>query len=1594
MRLKVRHLAFLLLLITAVKAQPVAQFSASPSSGCSPLLVNFFNSSTGNPTSFRWDFGDGSSSTRTNPSKTYTNPGSYTVKLIVQGASGRDSIIKSNYIVVYPQPTVEFSVSERSGCAPLTVSFFDSSATAMGNISSWIWDFGDGNFSTSQNPTHTYTVSGTFNVSLKVTTNQGCVKSRTRLRHIRIFEGPNAQFSYQSSNRCTSPVSIQFNNQSTGTAPLQYLWSFGDGSTSTLTNPSHTYTRNASFDVRLIVTNANGCSDTLLNNNAISLGNVLADFSMPARVCARNTVLFNNTSNPTPASSLWIFGNNDTLMSQQGLHTFVSPGNYSVTLISNFGTCRDTVTKSLAVLGGPIAAFHSGDTISCRTPFNVLFSNHSSNATSFLWNFGDNTTSALTNPSHIFHLDGNYSISLVASAANGCTDTLTKNQYVKINKPQVSINNLPQTGCAPFQWTFSSSLISSDSASQYIWDFGDGSTSSLANPTHVFDSGSYKIKLITTTASGCSDTAIIVNGIIVGKKPRINFSATPLITCANMPVYFSDLTTDSVNRWTWYFGDGGTSGLRNPNYIYTDTGYFSVRLIANNNGCSDTLEKEDYIYIKPPIAKFTFTKNCINKYRRVFRGDRSIGADAYFWDFGDGNTSITPNPVHNYNTTGVFQVKLRVVNNSTGCESVNTQEVIIADEKADFTSPDSAICRSTQASFTAINSNPFFVSSYTWNFGDNTGGSGISVTHAYANPGIFSIRLIVTDVLGCRDTLIKPNQIRINGATANFSPTVAGSCLFSNVGFNDLSTLNGTYPINSWSWDFGDGSTQTYTSGPFAHTYQNPGVYSVSLTVTDAFGCTNTKTLNNILQISKPIASFQSNDTLSCPAKTIQFNNNSTGPGLRYFWNFGDGTVDTTMAPSHVYSTDGYYSVSLVVTDQFGCMDSIRRINYIRIVTGRAFFSMSDSVGSCPPLIVNFSNLSSQAASYNWDFGDSTNSTLPSPSHFYSEAGIYTTRLTVLGIGGCYSTYERIITVKGPSGVLRYTPISGCSPVRVEFTASVKNTMSIVWDFNDGNTVITSDSTFSYIYDRPGIYIPGIILRSSDGCQVPIFGRDTLHVQGVRVKFNIQDSVFCNTGNVFFENLSTSDDIIGSYYWDFGDGSHSSSTSPNHTYNTPGMYYPSLIASTSFGCQDTLMRSIPIIISSTPRPLVTHSGNGCTPLSASFFGSVSNPDSTTLTWNWNLDNGRTSNLQNPANEIFQNAGIYDITLTVTNQYGCSDQKAVAIESYPIPVVKSENDTVRCYGRNLTLHATGANTYLWSSSGFMSCTQCADPYVTPDQPTVYHLTGTSVQGCKGYDSVKIIVAYPIHIAVSNGDTLCNGESVLMYASGADTYTWSPAVESLSANNTLVSARPQNTTVYRVTGKDRYNCFSETKEIPIKVYPIPTVEAGADITLSAGSNVDLVPIVSADVTQVIWSPTGNIFRNNYPSISVKPRETTVYTVEVSNPGKCSARDQVTVYVTCDGTNVFIPNTFTPNNDGMNDVFFPRGKGLFSIKSMKIFNRWGEIMFENSGFAANNPGKGWDGTYKGRSLSSDVFVYVLEVVCENNSTLIFKGNVALMK
>jgi gliding motility-associated-like protein len=196
-------------------------------------------------------------------------------------------------------------------------------------------------------------------------------------------------------------------------------------------------------------------------------------------------------------------------------------------------------------------------------------------------------------------------------------------------------------------------------------------------------------------------------------------------------------------------------------------------------------------------------------------------------------------------------------------------------------------------------------------------------------------------------------------------------------------------------------------------------------------------------------------------------------------------------------------------------------------------------------------------------------------------------------------------------------------------------------------------------------------------------------------------------------------------------------------------------------------------------------------------------------------------------------------------------------------------------------------------------------------------------------------------------------------------------------------------------DDHSCFFDTAFVEVIVYPIPTVEIinGSSISLSTGGSVKLSTKNSPDVTRWLWTPSRGLSCNNCPSPVASPTDNIVYKLQVANDANCIARDEIMITSVCNNSNVYVPNTFSPNGDGMNDQFYPRGTGIYTIKNFRVYTRWGQLLYEKKTLDANDAAQGWNGTSAGVKMQPDVYVYMLDVICENSVVFPVKGSITLI-
>lgn len=1479
-------LCVLALLPLHVWAQaPTAAFTANNTSGCSPVVVQFTDQSTGNPTSWSWDLGNGGSSTLQNPGATYITPGTYRVILTATNSNG--STKDTAFITVYAAPSIAFSTDTTDACGTKTVTFSNTTNPNAAGAVTYQWDFGDGDSSTVMSPTHTYNTAGTFTVTLVVTNSNGCTNTLTKTNYITVKAAPTANFTTANTASCSAPFNVSFTNSSI--AASAYSWTFGDGNSSTATNPSNNYTSSGSYNVTLIATDTAGCTDTLTKNAYINVGTVNAGFTSSGPYCRGQQISFTNTTSPGPGTSIWDYGDASGLDTiTNGLHAYANSGTYTVTLVEVYSNCNDTTTAVVNINNNPSLSFTTTDTIGCTVPFNATFTNTSLGTNTYLWNFGDGNSSTATSPTHTYTSTGIYNVQLIGTNAAGCSTSYTLNNIVKLQQPSGSLQLAPATVCPGETVQFSATVNAPFFATNYSWDFGDGNSTSCTSCSaiaHTYaTAGSYTVRLIYNTSSSCTDT--LQTFVTVNTKPTANFTGTPLSICPGGNVTFTNTSTNATT-YLWGFDDGSTSTATNPIHGFPSTGDYTITLIANNGGCKDTLVRSSYVTVELPEAKFGASYTCANRLAYTFT-DSSIGANTYSWNFGDGNTSTTSGTVtHTYAAPGTYPVSLTVTNTSNGCNHVYTDTIVISSLLAsDFTVSDTTTCQGQTITFQRTNATEPGLY-YTWVLsgtrypwqGKNNFQNGI------LPPGSHTIKLVVSDSAGCADSVVKTNYIKVGGFNMDFTANKVTACRLEKIIFDD-NTVPGAFPIVNWYWDFDDNTDANRSNDTVSHVFNNNKTYHIKLAVTDANGCTDTLVKQNFIETHSPTANFYTNDTIVCAGDTIDFVNNSGGSSFTALWDFGDGTTSTVVdPPNKTYATTGNYTVKLTITDAYGCLDSLIKVDYISVQKPTAAFTMSDSVAACPPLTVYFTNNSTLSSTHAWTFGNNTQSNLTNPSTTYTYPGIYTVKLVAVNVAGCKDSTTKNVTINGPTGTVSYSPTSGCSPVTVNFTATANNTASYIWDLNNGYSQTTSSGTFSYTYTSAGVFVPNLILSDGGSCQVPLQLNDTVYVDTMSADFTFTAAgTLCNTDTIYFDDtIVTSYTSVADREWDFGDGTYSTAEDPSHYYSLPGNYTVSLIVSNTTGCKDTITKVV--TINQLPTVNITASDDSICPGQPTGALLTATGASTYI---WTPATGLScTNCSNP-NANPPGSTTYTVIGTDTN--GCVDTTTQIIVVNPKPAISVSNNVIICTGASTQLQATGATTYTWTPTTGLSCTNCANPVASPSATDTFTAIGANIYGCTDTGSVIVTVITKPVVSAGSNQTICAGDTATLIATGANNYTWTPTGTLSCSSCDTTQAFPATTTVYTVIGVAGNNC-ADTADVTVNVNPLPTISAGTDKTICIGSSTSLT---ATGGTSYTWTPATALSCTNCASPTASPTTTTTYTVVGTDGNSCSDTDQVVVNV----------------------------------------------------------------------------------------------------
>jgi len=1186
-------------------AQPLARFSASQLSGCSPLTVNFSNTSTG-ATSFNWNFGNGNTSTLSNPSANFIVPGTYTVTLNAQ--NGNLSNTQSLTITVFENPKADFILSQTKACENDPICFNDLSIQGSAVITNWSWDFGDGNTSSAKNPCHSYAAPGVYTVVLVVTDQNGCTHNKTLTNAVTVSKAFTANFNQTTTFSCKPPHGVTFTPTVTPPGSYAYQWDFGNGSSSTSPNPFVNYTTEGIFTVKVTIASSNGCVRVIEKPNLVRIGKPKADF-VPniTSGCEPLTVRFTNQTVPDTSgvTYIWQTSTGHSSTNKHPEFTFNAAGEFWVRLIARYANgCSDTLLKNklIRVFKKPVSEFTADKRFFCKTPAKVTFNAVKSDTSiiKYEWNFGDNSSDTGSVISHTYQSKGKYTVKLIVTTRNGCMTEYIKDSFIVIEDPNPTSIIMQSEGCFPrlvrvktyddnsaapvniFTYLYRDTIRAIDSVSAWI-------------TIPIYVAGEFDLTVFGRNSDTCETITVfkIKSGypLVPIFKPDTNRRCIKpgIIDFSNTTIIPDSIDLKDIT-WEWNFGDGDESTDRSPKHQYKQPGTYVVKLVVKHKGCyKEEYTAFDTIYILNPIAKFVYTDLKCGEDTVIF-SSQSIGVNKWLWTTGSAtsnNSQFLYYPEINKHDT----VKLIVYDTISGCSDTSSVTIYIPqkpDIKISGITP--YICKPFR--LIIIDSTDYSMSrpvSIAWTI-NNEPAQIVEISDTSSlynkflfttnNPGIFKIKLTVTDSLGCDtekeiDTAFTAVNIR-----AKFSKSATLGCIPFNVTFIDESQSD--LPIKTKRWDWGNGIRDTSLGNFKSYTYlqtplnQTDG-FIVTLYIKDSAGCSDST--SQLIYTSRPPASFTITKSKFCDHDSLYMRWRSSGVNgmspYQYNWTIDDTLSATSFANiKNFYEESRTVNIKLKVTDANSCTDSTSSTVVIDNRKPIADFTANPPFIECPGKPIAFIDKSVRGATpivkWNWEFGDSSKSVLQNPSKIYLFPNKYTVSLSITDSAGCKSTSRQVdfAIVNGPRAIYSISPKIGCSPLTTGFNLSAINTKLVEWDMGDG--VIKNDTQFQYTYNAPRSYIPFLILTDSNNCRVGFPLKDTIIVHATPVaNFDADKNTLCAKEVVQIKNLSKPDTGIVSKLWHIGDSSFFNDINLfSVQINKAGKYKLGLKITDNNGCTD------------------------------------------------------------------------------------------------------------------------------------------------------------------------------------------------------------------------------------------------------------------------------------------------------------------------------------------------------------------------------------------------------------------------------------------
>ncbi len=1408
-----------------------------------------------------------------------------------------------------------------------------------------------------------------------------------------------------------SPLLVEFNSSFINNGSYTLIWDFGNGNTSHLENPTAIFNDVGNYTVTLTIVADDGQNVIQKQDYIRVYSNPEIDFiySDNTTGCIPQNISFTSIESPQDSidSYLWDFGDGNLSTEFNPSHDYTNPGIYNVLLIatSKHGCSSRISYENLVRVQRPTAIFDVDERKSCSGKLEARFFNQSYGMGNlrYEWDFGNNEYSVTKDPTLVFTDVGAYTIKLKVFDDLGCVDSIIRPDFINISETKALFDIEKDTICINEEVVFKNQSVNNRKNS---WDFGDGSIAVTINGNHKYSaSGLYKVRL-TVENYECVD---VVEKEIYVQDMSVDFNLSSNYAC-NVPVdiKYEPSITD-FESYEWHFGNGNIVTDKSPTNTYVLTkaleankkiSYSDTLYVTSKYGCVNKVVKSDVFEINLPqidIFSDKSSKGCkpldLTFDKTIVYNTNKDEIKNQYWEVNGVQYSAEETLHRVFAEVGNYEILLYTETN-LGCTNVAKESVSVGQPQVvDFSISEKEYCGEEFVVFEDLTAGNSAIDNRVWDFGDGESSVFGESFHQYIDTGYMDVKLSVYNN-GCLSSLQKNDFLYIKGPI--FKVTREDICEEYSTPKFQLD-LKG---VDSYVFDFGDGTSIESSESQISHTYANNGSYKITVTSSNN-GCAFN--YENLIQITNPVALFDTVQSKPCVNTDIilsAHNSINVSPFLyndeikTFLWDFGDETgllFSDELSVSHQYKEQGTYEIALMVKDVNGCADTVRRnIEFFKPIP---YFS-SNYIEGCLPVKFHFFDESeslNQVNKWEWNFGDGSTSIEQNPQHEFYNFGEYNISLTIEDAKGCKSVklINKAIEAIEPNADFESTKNYICIHDSVRFyDISNSNIESFNWDFGNGYT--STERNPSQLYMNEGNYDVSLHIVDDHGCTTTTTKQLFINVQKPpNPDFNnsLTESN-CYPFLVNFYDASESENL-GSYQWYFGDNfSGSSLKDPQHIYNKPGNYDVTLISYTTNGCSDTIVKKNLIDIKG-PYAEILVKDTVCVHDSILFSLENSKNLSTVL---WDLGDGSFSSDTVLKHKYSDKRDYYITLLLKSDQSGLCNKvfiDTVSISDLTADFSFSEDQNKGCvpFTPIVVNNSISASKYLWyTDSGQQSHDLNPVFNFKNAGEEILNLVANNDLGCTDTVSSNITI-FPLPIVtVSNDTVICKGDEAYLFAGGGNSYLWNndSTLDFNDIDNPV--ARPDQNTIYKVIVQDINNC-SFTDSIAVAVQQPPIVSLN-DTILIIGEHLD-IDISDPAISKFVWSPEMYLSCNLCSSLTFTPLETTQYSVSVTDTSNCFTYDYDFSIEVEKKYSVDVPSAFTPNNDNLNDIIKVEGWGVERLIYFRVFNVSGKLLFES-----NNINIGWDGTYNGSPQPAGIYNYVVKVMSFNSAYLYKQGSINLIR